>query len=59
MSEPKESDKTTDRPKTAPGIKKVYHKPEFRFEHVFETRALACGKISTTQSQCSSNLKNS
>ena len=59
MSEPKETDKTIDRPETAPSIKKAYHKPEFRFERVFETRALSCGKISSTQSQCSSNSKNS
>jgi hypothetical protein len=25
--------------------KKPYHKPSFRFEKVFETMALACGKV--------------
>ncbi len=25
--------------------KKVYTKPKFRFERVFETTALACGKV--------------
>ena len=25
--------------------KKPYHKPSFRYEHVFETMALACGKV--------------
>jgi hypothetical protein len=25
--------------------KKVYQKPAFRYEQVFETQALACGKI--------------
>ena len=39
--------------------KKPYERPAFRFERVFETMALACGKISTTQSQCRSHLKNS
>ena len=32
--------------------KKPYKKPAFRFEKVFETSALSCGKISATQRQC-------
>jgi hypothetical protein len=39
--------------------KKPYVKPSFRFEQTFETMALACGKIKTTQGQCKSNQKNS
>ena len=35
----------------SPG-KKLYKKPEFRFEKVFETMALACGKIAVTQQNC-------
>jgi len=35
-----------------PKLKKPYHKPSFRFESVFETRALSCGKIDTTQMAC-------
>jgi hypothetical protein len=38
--------------------KKPYHKPEFRFERVFETQALTCGKTGTL-GQCQLNLKNS
>ena len=34
-----------------------YQKPAFRYERVFETMALACGKISATQAQCASLLK--
>jgi hypothetical protein len=41
------------------GGKKPYQKPARRRERVFETTALACGKISGTQGQCSSNRKNS
>ncbi len=37
--------------------KKPYQKPAFRYERVFETLALACGKIDPTQSQCSFNRK--
>jgi hypothetical protein len=29
-----------------PGGKRAYSKPDFRFESVFETRALSCGKVS-------------
>jgi hypothetical protein len=32
--------------------KKTYEKPAFRHERVFETTAMACGKISATQRQC-------
>jgi len=39
--------------------KKPYQKPSFRFEKVFETMALACGKIHPTQFQCRFNRKNS
>ena len=36
-----------------------YQKPAFRYERVFETMALACGKISATQGQCAFLLKSS
>jgi hypothetical protein len=32
--------------------KKVYQKPAFRYERVFETIALACGKIAPTSGAC-------
>jgi hypothetical protein len=32
--------------------KKPYSKPTFRFERVFETSALGCGKIGPTQHGC-------
>lgn len=37
---------------TAPGSKRPYVKPAFQREAVFETMALACGKIRGTQGQC-------
>lgn len=40
-----------------PKLKKPYHKPSFRFESVFETTALSCGKVDTTQMQCHMNTK--
>ncbi len=39
--------------------RKPYQKPAFRFERVFETMALACGKISGTQRSCHQNRKTS
>jgi hypothetical protein len=39
--------------------RKLYHAPTFRSEKVFETMALTCGKISTTQTICKLNRKNS
>jgi hypothetical protein len=39
--------------------KKPYKKPAFRHERVFETRALSCGKVQTTQQACAHNRKNS
>ncbi|HMH12540.1 MAG TPA: hypothetical protein VK578_05485 [Edaphobacter sp.] len=59
MSHPEETDRTAARPETQQTAKKVYHKPEFRFEPVFETRALSCGKVLSTQSQCAHNRKSS
>jgi|HubBroStandDraft_1064217.scaffolds.fasta_scaffold05798_4 hypothetical protein len=32
--------------------KKLYQKPAFRFEKVFEMQALSCGKTVATQGQC-------
>ncbi len=39
--------------------KKPYNKPTFRFERVFETSALSCGKTESTQFGCRHNRKNS
>ena len=39
--------------------KRPYKKPDFQHEKVFETMALACGKLSPTQAQCRFNRRNS
>jgi hypothetical protein len=39
--------------------KKVYQKPAFRHERVFETLALSCGKIAGTSFNCNSQRKTS
>jgi hypothetical protein len=41
------------------GVRKPYRKPEVRHEQVFETRALTCGKVQTTQGQCHYNRRHS
>lgn len=43
----------------ATGARRPYVKPAFRLERVFETMALACGKISATQASCRVNRRNS
>lgn len=39
--------------------KRPYVAPAFRFEKVFETNALTCGKVISTQGSCKFILKNS
>jgi len=50
-----DSDQRADKP--ASSAKRPYEKPSFRHEKVFETMALACGKIQVTQAQCRFNRK--
>jgi hypothetical protein len=40
-------------------LKKPYQKPSFQHERIFETMALTCGKMSSTQAQCHFNRKSS
>jgi hypothetical protein len=39
--------------------KKPYQKPAFRYERVFETLALSCGKIGSNTMQCQLSKKTS
>ena len=38
-------------------VKKPYLKPSFRYQQVFVTTALSCGKMDGSQLQCRSNTK--
>jgi hypothetical protein len=50
---------SSDNPRT-PVTKKPYEKPSFRYEQVFVTTALTCGKqTGITQGNCSTNSKSS
>jgi hypothetical protein len=46
-----------DAPRTPATNKKPYEKPAFRFEQVFVTSALSCGKVNPTQGSCVSASK--
>jgi hypothetical protein len=53
-------DESVARAESAPKRgRKPYQKPAFRFERVFETMALSCGKIYSTQKHCRFNRKTS
>lgn len=43
---------TAEAPRSDAVERRAYVKPAFRHETVFETMALACGKVSTTQNAC-------
>jgi hypothetical protein len=59
MSEFEEANRAQGGETVTSGAKKPYQKPAFRHERVFETMALSCGKVQTTQGQCHANRKNS
>jgi hypothetical protein len=46
-------------PSTAGKGKKPYQKPAFRYERVFETLALSCGKLAASTGQCQFSSKTS
>jgi len=52
MSQPESTNQPSSPPGTEPTAKKPYHKPAVRYERVFETSALTCGKVQTSQAGC-------
>ncbi len=59
MTESNENESQTATPDERSKPKKPYQKPAFRHERVFETMALSCGKMQSTQGQCHFTRKNS
>lgn len=59
MTLPKEPLGTEEAPAKDAPEKKPYVKPDFVREQVFETMALACGKINPTSGPCRAVKKNS
>jgi hypothetical protein len=51
----KSANLTAEDPIPGPEARKPYRKPSFRFEQVFETMALQCGKIAGTSAACNSS----
>ncbi len=49
----------SDESRTPATNKKPYEKPSFRYEQVFVTTALSCGKIAGLSSACNQGPKNS
>jgi len=58
MTDHRTPDQRQEQPAQERKPKKQYQKPAFRHERVFETTALACGKV-VGQGQCSFLLKTS
>ena len=59
MSQPEDSNRLPTIGEAQRPAKKPYQKPAVRYERVFETSALACGKMQSTQWQCKINRKRS
>ena len=57
MNDESGSSRKTPQPVNAGGEKKLYQKPAFRHERVFETLALACGKIGASVPRCQFSQK--
>jgi len=59
MKQPEDTDWPASHLEAKPAARKPYQKPAVRHEQVFETSALTCGKVQTTQQQCHQNRKTS
>ena len=51
------NDKSADKPPTPATKKKPYEKPSYRYEKVFVTTALSCGKVVNAGGACNLNPK--
>jgi hypothetical protein len=59
MGQPEGTDQRASPLEAQQAVRKPYRKPAVRYERVFETQALTCGKVQTTQGSCHSNRKSS
>ena len=59
VAAPQAAPEKSRKPEKKLPVKKAYTKPTFQREKVFETMALACGKLSSTGVSCLHNKKNS
>jgi hypothetical protein len=59
MSDNRATREKPQKPGHAGNEKKPYQKPAFRYERVFETLALSCGKVIPNQGLCHFSRKTS
>jgi hypothetical protein len=59
MSQSEPTNRLPHRVEAGCSAKRPYQKPAVRYEQVFETRALTCGKVQVTQSGCHFERKTS
>ena len=59
MEKPPSGPLSDREPPAGSAAKKPYQKPAFQREQVFETMALACGKVNPTSGACKAVRKNS
>lgn len=59
MSEIELSREKKNQIKNASKDRKPYLKPDFRYEKVFETLALSCGKVASSTATCQFSKKSS
>lgn len=57
MHQPEDNSKTASSDQGPSSTKKPYEPPQVRHERVFETMALSCGKVQSTQGSCRHNRK--
>ena len=57
MNQPEPKEEGIRQAGDEPSVKKPYHKPEVRYERVFETMALSCGKVQSRQAGCHNNRR--
>jgi hypothetical protein len=59
MSDNRAPHEKRQQPSNAAKEKKLYKKPAFRYEQVFETLALSCGKMVAVSGPCQFSTKTS
>jgi hypothetical protein len=57
VHQPDETNRQTAQLGNGRAAKKPYHRPTVRFERVFETSAISCGKVQVNEGPCHSNRK--
>lgn len=57
MSQSEETNRFVTEGQAKRTAKKPYNKPAVRYERVFETSALTCGKVTVNQGECHFNRK--